>query len=252
MDLPTFATHQPYPESGPLRENLDVPLVNLRDRLSAHANDTVYVYVMTSVKTRNGGFLQLGCGPNFQGGEITICSCMAQMRTFEDVQPGVWVSGLTGVHPISKGNELFYLTRIRDSAISQYDLWNKLPQEVRKAKAAHLSPYGDVFEPTETLENLGDLAAYNSANYKPPIEGHVHATERHPNRWHLDIDYVGKQTGRRQAFLVGDPSMTFIWTRPLIYFDGSTLKRHPRSKKRDIREFLQVLAALPSSDELDA
>jgi hypothetical protein len=206
---------------------------------------------MTSIETRDGGFLQRGCGPNFQGGEITICSCMAQMRTFEDVKPGVWVSGFTGVDGTSEGNGLFYLTQIHDSAVSQYDLWNKLPPEVRRAKAAHLDPFGDVYEPTVSFENLSDLAPYNADNYKRPINGHVHSAKRHPSRWVLDIDYVGRQTGRRQAFLVGDSAMTFIWTRPLIYFRGHTRERHPRSKKRDVREFLGILATLPSSHEPD-
>jgi len=245
VDLPTFPTYQPYPGSGPLRENLDVSLANLRGILSDHGRDMVYAYVMTSVETKDGAFLQCGCGPNFQGGEITICTCMAQMRTFGNVKPGVWVSGFTSVDGTSKGNGLFYLTQIHDSAVSQYDLWNKLPPGVRMAKAAHLDPYGDVFEPTVSFENPGDLAAFDTGNYKRPIKGHVHATERHPNRWHFDVDYVGRQTGRRQAFLIGDSTMTFIWTRPLIYFNGSPGERHPRSKKRDIRGLLEVLATLP-------
>jgi hypothetical protein len=156
VDSPTFPTYQPYPETGPLRENLDVSLANLRGILSDHGRDMVYV--MTSVETKDGGFLQCGCGPNFQGGEITICTCMAQMRTFRNVKPGVWMSGFTSVDATGKGNGLFHLTQIHDSAVSQYDLWNKLPLGVRMAKAAHLDPYGDVFEPTVSEKGVGSLS----------------------------------------------------------------------------------------------
>jgi len=170
---------------------------------------------------------------------------MAQMRTLEGVQPGVWFSGFTGVHGTIKGNGLFYLTRIRETAVSQYDLWNRLPSEVRKAKAAHLQLHCDVFEPTVCFEDPGDLGTYDVGNYKGPVNGHVHARERNRNRWHLDIDYQGEQTGRRQAFLVGDSAMTFIWTRPLISFRGERRERHPRSKRRVMHEFLQSLDTLP-------
>ncbi len=193
---------------------------------------------MTSVDTNGDAFLQVGCGPNFQGDVLTVCSCKAEMRTFKDVEPGVWI-GFTGVHGTKKGCGLFYLTKIMDTAVSQYDLWkNKLSPRSRRQKAAHLDPYGDTFEPTIEVEKVDDPRVYSVTNYKGPIEGHVHSRSDYPDRWHSDIDYVGKRTRRRQLFLIGDPLTTFIWTRPLIFFRG---ERHPRLTKRTIDGFLGLL-----------
>jgi hypothetical protein len=244
MDLPTFPNYQPFPDSGPLRTNLDISLDNLRVRLANHQRDQVYSYVMTSVRTRDGFYQQEGCGPNFQGGVLTICSCMHQMRTYDGAKAGLWVSGFTGVHGAREGNGLFYLSRIQDSARSQYALWEKLPPIVKLAKAAHLDPRGDLFEPRVVLEDPEGDEAYDVTNYKRPIPGHVHAQPDDPNHWYRDIDYVGSQTGRRQVFLIGEPEMTFIWTRPLIVYRGLNGKKHPRFKPLEMSRYLDLLRTI--------
>ena len=239
MELQTFSTYQRYPESGPLKENLDVPLESVRQRLSPEQYSKVYAYVMTSIDNNGDAFQQAGCGPNFQGDVLTVCSCKAEMRTFKDVNRGAWVSGFTGVHGTKKGCGLFYLTKIMDTAASQYDLWkNKLSPRSRNRKAAHLDPYGDTFEPIIEVENVDDPRVYRASNYKKPLEGHVHSRSGEPDRWHLDINYVGKRTKRRQLFLIGDPLATFIWTKHFIFFRG---ERHPRLRKTMMQEFLEAL-----------
>ncbi len=239
MDLPTFATYQAYPKGdNALAHNLDTSLDQLWQRLRDELANKVYAYVMTSVETHEAVFYQRGCGPNFQGDLLTLCSCMNQMRALEGIEPGIWISGFTDVHATTKGNGLFYLTKIADTAVSQYQLWKKLPPEVRIEKAAHLSMFGDVFEPVVELERPDDPVAFSFSSYRPPISGHVHAKPTNPNRWHKDIDYVHWNSKRRQRFIIGDPDKTFIWTRPLICFRQPP---HPRYKCREIQEFLDLL-----------
>jgi TrwC relaxase len=44
-------------------------------------NTEVFAYVLTSLVQRNGRFFQRGCGPNFQGDRITLCTCMHEHAT---------------------------------------------------------------------------------------------------------------------------------------------------------------------------
>jgi hypothetical protein len=77
--------HQPYPSSGILAENLNLPLKSLRHRIGNRIQVT-YTYVISSVRHRDNRFIQTGSGPNFQGGFITLCTCKHHMRSARDAE----------------------------------------------------------------------------------------------------------------------------------------------------------------------
>ena len=98
---------QPFPNRGVLANSMDTPLAVLRRTIpNALQQSPVYAYILTSVKVRQGQFVQDGSGPNFQGGYISLCTCKHKDRASapprdcrgianpDDPWEGVWVAGL--------------------------------------------------------------------------------------------------------------------------------------------------------------
>ncbi len=145
---------QPFPTSGRLCRNLDLKLRQLIE-LIGRQSDEVYSYIVKSVKVdrRENGFTQKGCGPNFQGGCLTLCTCKHQMRSRLAVKEwkGKWIAGLTsrtcGKH------WLFYLARVEVAYESHCELWFELSEQVKRAKSARLSRLGDLYEPLRRLHD---------------------------------------------------------------------------------------------------
>src|SRR5260370_29241064 len=84
---------QPFPDDGPLAHNMNMELDTL-SRIDKRQG-IAYSYVVTTVSNRDGEFRQYGCGPNFQGGLLTICTCKGRMRTYPGVLRGTWIAGFT-------------------------------------------------------------------------------------------------------------------------------------------------------------
>ncbi len=147
--------YQPFPKAGPLAKTMNLRLDALRDCLSPDA--TVYLYIIATIESREGLFVQTGSGPNFQGSLVTLCTCKHFMRTFRDAGgwKGKWVAGFTGVGAGHGKNRLVYLMRVSQAYESHRDFWSSesIPLKTKKAKAAHLHKYGDIFEP---LAEIGD------------------------------------------------------------------------------------------------
>lgn len=224
---------QNWPKCGKLRSNMDKTLNDLK-RILENEEGIVYSYVLTTVeKDAHGSFIQRGSAPNFQGGFITLCTCMHYMRTWRSVDDwkGVWIAGFTGIGTLSDHrNYLFYLMKVQKAFQSHKELWEWLPPDVKKAKSSRYSICGDVFEPKSSLKD-----PFNPRDYHPPTKGHVHENE---NKWYQDINYVNGKTGKRSALLVGDPSFSFLWTKPKLYFKNN----HPRTKRwESIQDFTQLL-----------
>lgn len=223
---------QPYPTTGQLVANLNPSYSDLlRDVGSERGN--VYCYIVDSVEvSTDGWFEHHGSGPNFQGDRITLCTCKHLMRTFQDADQweGTWVAGFTGINAVGdRRHYLVYLMRIGAAFESQRELWNWLPQETRKRKAAHLNRHGDIFEPWERLRD-----PFDPRHYTPPRTDHVHCSS---NNWHGDVDYVGA-SGRRAALLVGDPAASYLWDEPTI---ASSFRLHRGQSKMNFQSFLSSL-----------
>jgi len=214
--------NQPFPRTGVVAENMNRDLKSLRAMLQEQ-HGHVYGYVVDTIQYAGEAFVQTGSGPNFQGGIITLCTCKHLMRSALelDAWPGVWIAGFTGVNrvPGERFNYLFYLMKVSDAYLSHRDLWNKVPDTVRRAKVAQLHRLGDLYEPRKPG---GD--PFDPGSYETPRSDHSHY---HENGWHKDVYYEG-YGGRPPALLVGDRQLSFLWDRPMIPFPPPM---HPRTKK---------------------
>jgi hypothetical protein len=204
---------------------------------------TVYTYVIASVhKDPTTGFKHEGSGPNWEGGFITLCTCKHAMRSYrsaaEWTEKPYWIAGFTGSTAEFGGcNWLVYLMKVGESYESQYDLVEAFRKKLRasalNAKFAHSNNRGDVFEPKTSA--LTGMQKFVPSNYRRPVEDHSHA----PDEWHRDIDYTWRSI-RRPALLVGDPSHSYLWTRPTLRVPTS--EKVPRGNpKRSIGWLLEHL-----------
>ena len=215
----TQRTYQPFPPATEFGGNLNVSLSRLYGCAAGQA--LVYSYVIASMRKHNGQFVQKGCGPNFEGGLVTLCTCKHRLRTFLDTDEwnGIWIAGFTSL-PVGDGaNFLIYLMRVAHAFASHRDLWfsTTISPAVRQAKAAHLNRFGDLYQPRSK-----GIDPWNPDGYVPPSQNHCHA-----KGWAKDIDYEGVGA-RRAALLVGDPHQSLLWNRPMIYYAG----RLPRGQKK--------------------
>lgn len=217
---------QPFPKNGPLakkKENCNLSLKGIEDRLKS-SDGELYSYVVKTVEKENSNFCQTGSGPNFQGGYITLCSCMHGMRAFRDIcgWKDVWIAGICKK---DYGNALFYLMKVEKAFDSQYSLWNALPGEARKAKNARYSKFGDIYEP---MLHLNNNEKYDPDKYYSPFCDnarqlkHVHLDD--DNSWRKDINYFNRWC-KGAAMLLGDQCNSFIWTKPTLFL------KHPDGKK---------------------
>jgi hypothetical protein len=136
------------------------------------------------------------------------------MRTFSGIEKGTWIAGFSNISAGHGENFLIYFMRIGQTFESHYDLWDYLPEEVRKAKAADVNPFGDIYRPSgrETQQFPNDPSKYHK-----PCRGHSHS---HCHQWHKDIKYTAKK-GIDPLLLVGDAKYSFAWDQCMITFKGS-------------------------------
>ena len=223
---------QPFPCEEKFGLALDQTIETVVNRISLESSK-VYYYVVAAVQTRDGLFVQTGCGPNFQGDCITLCTCKHLMRTGLDVDNwnGQWIAGFTSRKAGGGRNYLVYLMRVGQAFGSHMDLWlsPSIPVHVKQAKAARLHRFGDIFQPIEGKEDPFDPRSYHS-----PIESHCHFD---PAKWHKDICYQGFSR-RRAALLVGDAEHSLVWNHLRIYSHHQIGKGH---KKNALTDFLAQL-----------
>jgi hypothetical protein len=227
--------YQLFPVSGSLAKNSNLCLNRLK-RAVSQGVATVYCYVIETVKNNNGYFRQKGCGPNWQGGLITLCTCKHYMRTFKNSEDwkGIWIAGFTSINDGSSGkdgsnrkNALVYLMKVKDAFESHHDLWYALSVKARMAKDANKKGniHGDVFHPKGKLKD-SDKYAYSL--YRDPCDLHDHSEK---NGWHKDVKYFSNHTRRHASLLVGDKNNSFLWTQPLI---GAKEMLHIGQKKMSL------------------
>ena len=206
-------TYQRIPRKGKLAKNLNLSFDTLLERIVPFGDDTVYFYVVDTVKHHRNRLYQTGSAPNFQGDLITLCSCKHFMRTARDAESwqGVWIAGYTS-RSFSDQHELFYLMKTSLAFESHSDLWfsDSVPKETKNAKAANRDKFGDIFQPRSELG-----APYSYKSYFRPCKRHVHCD---PHLWHKDIKYTKGYSDRMPALLVGDPKLSFLWNEPIVSY----------------------------------
>lgn len=216
----TIQKVQPFPESGLLADNSNLPLGILADKI-LKVRERTYSYVVRTVKSKSNslGFEQHGSAPNFQGDVLTLCTCKHQMRSRQSVDDwmGVWIAGFTSRTIYDGKHWLFYLAKIESAHDSHSDLWSHLDTATRNAKAAHVHFLGDIFKPN-TPRPIGSAWFFPSQYVMPSLDDHTHRTKRNPNGWHNDINYRLASKSRHPPLLVADPKRTFMWEEPMIFF----------------------------------
>lgn len=232
---PSAPDYQPIPMPGQIR--LDVDFDELRALCpDTHPLATLYSYVITSVELNHDRFVQKGSAPNWQGKYVTLCTCKHRMRTSVSCKAweGRWVAGFTSRRKVPPPHKLVYLMKIGWAFDSHLNLWRStdLPDNMKRAKAAHLDRHGDLFCPKLRSVDPESPLRYKRSSYKPPIVGHVHEHE-----WENDIRHFGFSE-RPAALLVGDPDCTFIWDRPLICTQRRLWIGH---KKWTLHDFMSQL-----------
>lgn len=213
-------TVQPFPSSGPLSDNLGLPLPVLNGKVGKDRG-RAYSYVLSTVGIDHDAitFEQHGSAPNFQGGVLTLCTCKHQMRATQtsDDWEGVWVAGFTS-RTIHDGRHwLFYLAKIESAYESHADVWQAMTARTRNAKAADRHFLGDIFRP-KSPQPTGK-ARYSPSRYVTPT-AHAHRQHRGDKGWRNDINYRHAAKYGHPALLVADPRQTYLWDEPMIYFVG--------------------------------
>lgn len=217
-------TFQPYPKHGEIKVN-----ETIQQLTGQFSEDDLYLYVVTTVDHEGDKIVHTGSAPNFQGGKITLCTCKHDMRGKQSVKDwrGIWVAGLGSKDELNEqAQPLLYLMRVETSYRSQREMWNK-EKEIRDAKSASKSIFGDIYQP-KTQE--GD--PHNPDNYHPPILGHAHRDKGCDTDWHKDIE-------KEQAYLVGDPSYSYLWTQPMYYYSETIFVGH---KPTTLGQFIDNLS----------
>jgi hypothetical protein len=224
---------QPFPSGGQLQKGLNQRLSDLKSLMDTERT-TIYYYVVATVHNRNGYFYQTGCGPNFQGDIVTLCTCKHYMRTFFGTSDwvGKWIAGFSSISAGEGNNALVFLMKVATAFKSQKDLWESdlIPSENKLAKSARLNELGDLYEPISDSCN-----PYDYQWYVPPHKNHAHLVN---DEWHKDIDYHKGCSNRKPALLVGDPVNSYLWDKPMILYAS---KIHRGQKKSSIDIFLAYL-----------
>ncbi|MGH7983384.1 MAG: hypothetical protein ACREFF_09610 [Candidatus Udaeobacter sp.] len=174
----------------------------------------VFCYKLTSVTQAGEELEQRGCGPNFQGGRITLCTCMRYHRTWPSIGKGTWIAGFTRNQT---GNELFYLMKVEHVANTFTELRDSDWLPNHRAKSARYDVFGDVYEP---LLAATARRPHDPKVYYPPIAGHKHG---YNSEWHKDIKEFA--LGKPHKLLVGEPGKSFIWRHPRYRYKPPP---HPR------------------------
>jgi hypothetical protein len=204
---------QPYPVAGQLASGMNLGLAQLKSKI--RDEQVVYCYVVASIKNLDGQFSQTGSGPNFQGDLVTLCTCKRFMRTFMDAKDwvGKWIAGFSGVAAGNGKNVLVYLMKVRQAFESYQCLWlsDKIPEEAKQAKLAHVNTLGDIYQPvSRQISN-----PFAAQNYIHPVEYHTHAKD---NEWHKDINYqcANRPRLRWSAIRI----IAFFGDKPMIAYEG--------------------------------
>ncbi len=212
------ASVQAFPKDDMLAANLNLIHSELVNRIGK-TEGAAYSYIVKTVRMDRTSlcFEQHGSAPNFQGGHLTLCTCKHQMRSSLEMSAwkNKWVAGFTSRCLYQKRHWMFFLTLVQDAHKSHAELWECLPSAVREAKSAQEHFLGDLFAPRGSLAGED---RFDPRRYLAPSR-HIHHSHKCDNDWHNDINYKHSDRYRRPSLLVGDPHLTFLWEKPVIFFD---------------------------------
>jgi hypothetical protein len=196
--------------------------------LKNRIDEWVYYYVVRTVELDNETgkeeFVQKGCGPNWEGRRITLCTCKLSMCANMESKDweGFWIAGIGGVKA-ERGNRcLVYLMKVKKAYDSHCDIYRAarkephvIPLRAREKKRTDKNPLGDIYVPRANRQLKGE-ARFNPENYLKPINTKHYA---HPHlkddEWRSDIERKPRWN-RHPSLLIGDPHFSFLWSTPTL------------------------------------
>jgi hypothetical protein len=218
---------QPFPYSNPRTIQVDF---QLRTSSLSRESGEVFSYKLTTLGMYNGALVQDGNAPNYQGGRITLCTCMHHHRTWPRIDVGTWIAGFSDN---ASGNKLFYFMCVERKLDSFDAMWRSgyIPNLAAKSASRHI--FGDLYQPVSMKTSANK---YDPVFYQHPIAGHKHLPG---NAWQNDITFRHWQTKNRPKLLVGQPGKSFLWQRPRYRYKNPP---HPRFRFHDsVADFLNEL-----------
>jgi len=240
---------QKWPTEGILAEkNMDLNLAELDSRIRDIFEGGAH-YTVTSVEPSRicyNTFIQTGCGPNFEGGLISQCTCRHDIRAswygLEEWQ-SKWLAGFTGWGRDRCGDSyLFYIMKIEKAFPSfkkLYDEYQSRDINLIKVKRADKNPFGDLYYPKK--EGISD--DYDINSYENLHTNHPHNKCK---RRLQDVNYpeftkrfLNKITEKHASLLLGHLKYSFLWKTPMIRYKGEHAPWH--GKWSDIKSFLDNL-----------
>lgn len=200
-----------------LIKNFDLKTLEKKISENGYENETIYYYYLTTVKFKQDEniFRQTGSGPNLEGNVVTLCTCKHFMRTYKNIQKGIWIAGITNKE---NGNYLFYLFKIDEIFYSQFELSEYLKEtSAFFHKSSVSNRLGDLYIPTNKCKDENQW--HNPNFYNPPPKNHVHFEN---DQWHKDIRKETLRYGDQpQKLLLGNSSVetfstSFVWDEPML------------------------------------
>ena len=217
---------QPFPTS-----NSKIILVDARIPQSLRKEPgEVFSYKLTTIEESKGSLIQHGTAPNYQGGKITLCTCMHHHRTWPRIDIGTWIAGFSDN---ASGNKLFYLMRVEHTVYSFDAMWRSHFIANLAAKSGSRDIFGDLYEPVSMKTSANP---YNPAFYRHPISGHKHLARV---AWQHDIKFRHWSTRKPHKLLVGEPGKSFLWRHSRYSYKKPP---HPRFRFHEtVTDFLKEL-----------
>ncbi len=232
--------YQTWPKVGPLAENMNKTLQELKETIGVDGGIT-YTYVCKTFvrKPRDNSieFYQDSCTPNFEGGLLTYTACRRdiQARNTAKKWKGEWLAGFTS-KTRHEDHYLAFLMKVSEAYNSFAEIWANLDSSIRSAKNARFHRLGDLYEPK--FKEL--KSEWDPRNYYTPIKGHVHLEE---DLWFKDVTYFHKAWKRRACQLVGDPANSYLWNEPIIRRRRPFSSARAGKKYDDLKGFIADLCS---------
>jgi hypothetical protein len=244
--------YQEWPKRGILKDNMNLCSDVLEQKIENEFGSGTHYTVKSIIPSQSrDSFIQTGCGPNFEGGIISQCTCRHDIRAkyySSDEWESKWLAGFT---PYSQkrcgGSYLFYLMRIKKTFQSFQELhehYQNTNHKLIEVKSTENNPLGDLYIPI----NKDSSACHDPDNYTNSRSDHSHYGET--GKLH-DINYPKylqkhkkTRTDKQATLLIGDPEFSFLWNKPIIMHKGGKAPRH--KKYSNIQSFFDML--IPVSD----
>lgn len=244
--------YQRWPTKGILFDNMNLSKGELKDTIEDSWGKGAHYTVSTVIPYDKKTFAQTGCGPNFEGGLISQCTCRHDIRsTWFSLKEwkNNWLAGFTGYGQKSCGTSyLFYLIKVREPFESFKDIFDyylHMDKRIIEAKRTDKNPIGDLYYPKRNLKNKHDVDSY--------LESHEYHSHKDSKNRLKDINYPEytrcykkRIIDKHPSLLLGDVKNSYLWSKPEIIYKGGKAPRH--KPWNNIESFLKMLEPAPKRD----